>query len=75
MEIGIDSFVETTPDVLTGKTISHAERLRQVVEEIVLADKVGLEYSGSASITAKVADSSSASNSRRQRHPERPGYG
>ncbi|NIK71937.1 Atu2307/SP_0267 family LLM class monooxygenase [Paenibacillus sp. BK720] len=46
MEIGVDTFVETTPDVVTGETISHAERLRQVVEEIVLADKVGLDVFG-----------------------------
>src|SRR5690606_6335766 len=35
-----------TPDVQTGKVISHAERLREVVEEIVLADKVGLDVFG-----------------------------
>lgn len=46
MEIGVDTFVETTPDVKTGKTISHAERLREVVEEIVLADQVGLDIFG-----------------------------
>ncbi|ACT01924.1 LLM class flavin-dependent oxidoreductase [Paenibacillus sp. JDR-2] len=46
MEIGVDTFVETTPDVVTGETISHGERLRQVVEEIVLADKVGLDIFG-----------------------------
>ncbi|WP_127495110.1 LLM class flavin-dependent oxidoreductase [Paenibacillus glycanilyticus] len=46
MEIGIDTFVETTPDIVTGETISHGERLRQVVEEIVLADKVGLDIFG-----------------------------
>jgi len=46
MEIGISTFVETTPDVETGKVISHAERLREVVEEIVLADKVGLDVYG-----------------------------
>ncbi|MCR8642891.1 LLM class flavin-dependent oxidoreductase [Paenibacillus sp. N1-5-1-14] len=46
MEIGISSFVETTPDVETGKTISHAERLREVVEEIVLAERVGLDVYG-----------------------------
>lgn len=43
MEIGISTFVETTPDVQTGKVISHAERLREAVEEIVLADQVGLD--------------------------------
>lgn len=42
MEIGLTTFVETTPDVKTGKTISHAERIREVIEEIVLADEVGL---------------------------------
>ncbi|TCZ78230.1 LLM class flavin-dependent oxidoreductase [Paenibacillus albiflavus] len=46
MEIGISSFVETTPDVETGETISHAERLREVIEEIVLADQVGLDVYG-----------------------------
>lgn len=46
MEIGITTFVETTPDVQTGKVISHAERIREVVEEIVLADKVGLDVFG-----------------------------
>ncbi|MFF2015291.1 LLM class flavin-dependent oxidoreductase [Paenibacillus sp. NPDC058177] len=46
MEIGIDTFVETTPDVITGEAISHAQRLREVVEEIVLADQVGLDIFG-----------------------------
>lgn len=46
MEIGLSTFVETTPDVATGETISHAERLREIVEEIVLADKVGLDVFG-----------------------------
>jgi probable LLM family oxidoreductase len=46
VEIGISSFVETTPDVVTGNVISHAQRLREVVEEIVLADQVGLDVYG-----------------------------
>ncbi len=46
MEIGISTFVETTPDVQTGEVISHAERLRNVVEEIILADQVGLDVFG-----------------------------
>lgn len=46
MELGITTFVETTPDVNTGKVISHAERIREVVEEIVLADEVGLDVFG-----------------------------
>jgi probable LLM family oxidoreductase len=46
VEIGISTFVETTPDVRTGEVISHAQRLRDVVEEIVLADRVGLDVFG-----------------------------
>ncbi|XRG80377.1 LLM class flavin-dependent oxidoreductase [Rossellomorea sp. GAMAL-10_SWC] len=46
MEIGISTFVETTPDAYTGNVISHAERLREVVEEIILADQVGLDVFG-----------------------------
>ncbi|MBU8907635.1 LLM class flavin-dependent oxidoreductase [Desertibacillus haloalkaliphilus] len=46
MEIGISTFVETTPDPKTGKVISHAERIREVVEEITLADQVGLDVFG-----------------------------
>lgn len=46
MEIGISTFLETTPNPVTGKTISHAERLRNAVEEIVLADQVGLDVYG-----------------------------
>jgi probable LLM family oxidoreductase len=46
VEIGISTFVETTPDVETGVVISHAQRLREVVEEIELADQVGLDVFG-----------------------------
>ncbi|WP_268625793.1 LLM class flavin-dependent oxidoreductase [Paenibacillus alvei] len=46
MEIGITSFVETKPDIQTGEVISHAQRLHEVVEEIVLADQVGLDVFG-----------------------------
>ncbi|MED4453923.1 LLM class flavin-dependent oxidoreductase [Metabacillus fastidiosus] len=46
MEIGITSFVETKPDIHTGEVINHAQRLREVVEEIVLADEIGLDVFG-----------------------------
>jgi len=46
MEIGISSFVETTPDPHTGKTISAEQRLRELLEEIELADQLGLEVYG-----------------------------
>ena len=43
MEIGITSFAETTPDPVTGQTIDPATRLSHLMEEIKLADEVGLE--------------------------------
>lgn len=46
MEIGVISFVATKPDIHTGEVISHAQRLREVVEEIVLADEIGLDVFG-----------------------------
>jgi probable LLM family oxidoreductase len=46
MELGITSFAETMPDPETGETISHGERLRQVLDEIVLAEEVGLDVYG-----------------------------
>lgn len=46
MEIGIYTFAETTPDPATGLTISAAQRLRNLIEEIKLAEQVGLEVFG-----------------------------
>lgn len=54
MEIGITSFVETKPDVHSGEVISHAQRLREVVEEIILADQVGLMCLALASTIEKI---------------------
>ena len=46
MELGIYSFADATEDPTTGKTITHGERLRDLVEEIELADQVGLDVYG-----------------------------
>jgi len=46
MELGIYTFGETTPDPDGGRTISPAERLRDLVEEAVLAEQVGLDVFG-----------------------------
>ena len=46
MELGITSFAETIPDPTSGLTISHGERLRQVLEEIEVAESVGLDVFG-----------------------------
>lgn len=43
MEIGIYSFAEMTPDPVTGKTITAHERISHLIEEIRLADEVGLD--------------------------------
>ena len=43
IELGITTFGETTPLEKTGETYSHAERIRQLVDEIELADQVGLD--------------------------------
>ncbi|MCX6018374.1 MAG: LLM class flavin-dependent oxidoreductase [Chloroflexi bacterium] len=45
-EIGLYSFVENTPDPRTGKQISPAQRMREMLEEIELADQVGLDAFG-----------------------------
>jgi len=46
MELGISTFLDASPDPVTGEAISHAERMRRAVEEIVLADQVGLDVYG-----------------------------
>jgi len=45
-ELGLYSFAETTPDPITGQTISSAQRLADLLEEIELADRVGLDVYG-----------------------------
>jgi probable LLM family oxidoreductase len=46
VELGIYSFVERTPNPDTGETISASQRMRDVVEEIEVADRVGLDVFG-----------------------------
>src|SRR3954468_15677052 len=46
MELGIYTFAETTPDPGTGRTVTPAQRLRDLVEEIELADRLGLDVFG-----------------------------
>ncbi len=43
MELGIVTFAERTPDPATGATVSARQRLRDLIEEIELADQVGLD--------------------------------
>jgi probable LLM family oxidoreductase len=46
MELGLYTFAELTPDPATGRAISPAQRLRNLVEEAALADEVGLDVFG-----------------------------
>ncbi|PVY37339.1 LLM class flavin-dependent oxidoreductase [Pontibacter virosus] len=43
MEIGVTTFVENTPDPTTGKMLRPEERMHNLMEEIALADQVGLD--------------------------------
>jgi probable LLM family oxidoreductase len=46
MELGIYSFVERTPDAHTGQLVSAEQRFGDLLEEIVLADELGLDVFG-----------------------------
>lgn len=46
MELGIYTFVEATPDSKTGALISPEQRLANLMEEVALADEVGLDVFG-----------------------------
>jgi probable LLM family oxidoreductase len=46
MELGLYTFAEVTPDPVTGETISPEQRIRDLLEEIELADRVGLDVFG-----------------------------
>ncbi|MBI3885242.1 MAG: LLM class flavin-dependent oxidoreductase [Opitutae bacterium] len=46
MQIGIDSFVATDADPVTGVAPSPAQRIADLLEEIALADEVGLDFFG-----------------------------
>src|ERR687889_533235 len=42
MHLGVDSFVSTVTDPTTGRVVGPAERMEHLLEEIALADQVGL---------------------------------
>jgi probable LLM family oxidoreductase len=46
LEIGVDSFAAAIPDPVSGIAVSPVERMRQLLEEIALADQVGLDVFG-----------------------------
>lgn len=46
MELGIDSFVAVTPHPVTGETITARQRIANLLDEVALADRVGLDVFG-----------------------------
>src|SRR6476659_8198992 len=46
MEIGVDSFGAVISDPAAGVTLSPVQRMDNLVEEIVLADRIGLDVFG-----------------------------
>jgi probable LLM family oxidoreductase len=46
MQIGIDSFAASLPDPVTGVVLAPAKRMANLLEEIELADNVGLDVFG-----------------------------
>ncbi len=46
MQIGIDSFAALVPEPITGHIVTAQERIAHLLEEIELADKVGLDVFG-----------------------------
>jgi probable LLM family oxidoreductase len=46
VELGIYTFAELTPDLRTGETVTPRRRLHDLLEEIELADQVGLDVFG-----------------------------
>jgi probable LLM family oxidoreductase len=46
MELGVFTFVDNTPDPSTGIKLSGTERIQNLLEEIKLADQIGLDVFG-----------------------------
>lgn len=43
MELGISSFADMAPDPITGRKVTAEERIAQLLEEVKLAEQVGLD--------------------------------
>jgi probable LLM family oxidoreductase len=46
MELGVYTFAELTPDASGGPAVTPQQRLRDLIEEVELADQVGLDVFG-----------------------------
>ncbi len=66
MQIGIDSFAAALPDAFTGVMLSPGEHMANLLEEITLADQVGLDVFGIGEHhRSEFLDSAPPSSSRR----------
>ncbi len=74
MEIGVYTFAELRSDPGTGMAISPAQRLRDLLEEIELADQVGLDVFGVGEHHRpdRRLRSGSRARGRRAAHPAHP---
>jgi hypothetical protein len=52
MQIGVDSFGAVIADPATGLTVSALQRMDNLLDEIVLADQLGLDVFASGNTTA-----------------------
>lgn len=43
MELGISSFADMSPDPVTGQKVTAQQRINQLIEEVKLAEQVGLD--------------------------------
>ena len=68
LELGLDTFGDVSGGA-DGDLLSHAQVIRNVVEEAVLADQLGIDFSASASTTAPIL----RSRRRRWCWPRSPG--
>jgi hypothetical protein len=46
MEIGIDSFAAILPDLETGALLSATDRMAELLQEVEIADRAGIDAFG-----------------------------
>jgi hypothetical protein len=56
IELGVDTFGDITAGA-DGQLLTHAQVIRDVVEEGVLADELGIDFIGLGSTTARISRS------------------
>ena len=46
MELGLYTFADMQPDGVSGRAVNAQQRIQNLMEEIILADEVGLDVFG-----------------------------